>query len=223
MVRRMVRGTSYILEQMLGTRSKIAVLRVLYASKAGYSGSAVAKRAGMGLLAIQNALADLERLGLVGVERGAVEHRYRLNEQHYLVAHGLRGLFEGERAFTRSLVGELRSSLEGKVIAAGLFGSFARGEAKAGSDIDLLAVVATLKDREHVSRILSDVAAPLAVRYGLPVQAVILESRQLTSTAGNMRELLDGAESDWLHVTGAELRRLRKDVPAQSARRRKNA
>ena len=222
-MRRMARGTSHILEQMLGARSKIAALRILHGSKAGYSGSAIAKRAGMGLLAIQNALADLERLGMVSVERGAVEHRYRLNEQHYLVAHGLRGLFEGERCLTRALVGELRSSLEGKVVAAGLFGSFARGEVKAGSDIDLLAIVATLKDREHVSRILSDVAVPLAERYGLPVQAVILESRQLTSDIGNMRELLDGAESDWLHVTGTELRRLRQDVPAQSARRRKSA
>ncbi len=42
----------------------------------------------MGLLAVQKALADLERLGIVDVERGSVEHRYRLNFNHYLVQHG---------------------------------------------------------------------------------------------------------------------------------------
>jgi hypothetical protein len=47
---------SHLLEYVLGAKSKVAALRALFNSKVGMSGSAVAKRAGMGLLAIQNAV-----------------------------------------------------------------------------------------------------------------------------------------------------------------------
>src|SRR3989440_3670759 len=146
----------HLLEHVLGAKSKVATLRVLINSKIGFSGSSVAKRAGMGLLAIQNALADLEGLGLVRVERGSVEHRYRLNFKHYLVGQGLRALFEAERGIAKALAHDLRPLLKGQVLSAGLFGSFARGEAKPGSDIDLLVIVETLKERERVGALLSD-------------------------------------------------------------------
>src|ERR671917_563716 len=94
----------HLLEHVLGAKSKVAALRVLFNSKIGFSGSSVAKRSGMGLLAIQNALADLE----------------------------------------------------GLVLSAGLFGSFARGEAKPGSDIDLLVIVETPKEPGRVCALLSD-------------------------------------------------------------------
>ena len=46
----------HLLEYVLGAKSKVAALRVLFNSKIGFSGNSIAKRAGMGLLAIQNAL-----------------------------------------------------------------------------------------------------------------------------------------------------------------------
>src|SRR5262245_47214286 len=171
--------TSNLLEHVLGAKSKVAALRVLFNSKVGISGSAVAKRAGMGLLAVQNALAALERLGIVDVERGSVEHRYRLNFKHHLVRHGLQTIYEAERGMLKSLVRELGSLLEGRVATAGLFGSFARGSTTTGSDIDLLIIVETLKEREQISALLSDKLSKITERYGLPLQPVIFERRRL--------------------------------------------
>lgn len=219
----MANHTPHLLEHILGAKSKVAALRVLINSKIGFSGSSVAKRSGMGLLAIQNALADLERLGVVEVERGAVEHRYRLNFRHHLVAHGLQTLFEGERKLSKSLVDDLRALLEGKVTSAGLFGSFARGETKADSDIDLLVIVGTREEKELTSRTLSDAASMLSIKYGLPVQPVIMKRRQLGSDAGNVQELLDEAEQDWLPVVGEELSALRKSRVTKTTTRRKSA
>jgi predicted nucleotidyltransferase len=211
----------HVLEHALGAKSKVAALRALAGPKLGYSGSGVAKRSGMGLLAIQNALADLERLGLVEVERGAVEHRYRINPRHYLVTNGLLRLFEIERGMTRALASELGTLLEGKVLAAGLFGSFARGEVKAGSDIDLLVVVYALKERERISRLLSDASARLSSTYGLPIQPVILERRQLSGGKGNVKALLDEAGRDWVPVAGESLEQLRRSSTARTPERRR--
>jgi predicted nucleotidyltransferase len=211
----------HLLEQVLGAKSKVAALRVLINLKIGFSGSSVAKRAGMGLLAIQNALADLEGLGLVEVERGSVEHRYRLNFKHHLVSQGLRALFEAERGMVKALAHDLRPLLEGRVTSAGLFGSFARGEAKPGSDIDLLVIVETLKERERVSALLSDQLPNLTERYGLPLQPIIYERRRL-SHGGGVQELLETAKQDWVQIAGQDLKQIRQTLKAAklSARRR---
>jgi predicted nucleotidyltransferase len=211
----------HLLEHALGAKSKVAALRVLINSKIGVSGSSVAKRAGMGLLAIQNALADLEGLGLVEVERGSVEHRYRLNFKHHLIVHGLRALFEAERGMVKALARELRLLLEGRAISAGLFGSFAHGRAKPGSDIDLLVIVETLKERERVSALLSDELPKLAKQYGLPIQPVIYECRRLANSSGAY-ELLEMAERDWVAVAGDDLKRIRASLtsPKPGTRRR---
>jgi predicted nucleotidyltransferase len=219
----MTERVSHLLEHVLGAKSKVAALRALFNSKVGISGSAVAKRAGMGLLAVQNALADLERLGIVDVERGSVEHRYRLNFNHYLVRHGLQALYEAERKMVKALVGELRSILDGRVVAAGLFGSFARGEATTGSDIDLLVIVETLKDRERISALLSDKLSEITARYGLPLQPVIFERRRLTSAGGRILDLLEAAESDWEPVAGEDFSRYLKTLGAHKAVRRRSA
>ena len=200
------------LEQVLGAKSKVAVLRCLFHSKLGHSGGAIARQTGVALFAVQKTLASLEGIGLVDVERGPVENRYRLNTRHYLVAHGLRALFEGERQMPRALARELGGLLEGKVIAAGLFGSFARGAARSGSDIDLFVVVKTLKDREEISRILSDTQPDMTRRYGWPVQPIIFERRRLIRGLMKGQTLLDEAAGDWQHVAGLTPRELRKSL-----------
>jgi predicted nucleotidyltransferase len=219
----MISYEPHLLEHVLGAKSKVAALRVLINSKIGFSGSSVAKRSGMGLLAIQNALADLEGLGLVEVERGSVEHRYRLNFKHQLVVHGLRALFEAERVMVKTLARELRPLLEGRVVSAGLFGSFAQGRAKPGSDIDLLIIVETLKEKESLNKLLSDELSKLAEQYGLPIQPVIYERRRLTNSSG-MHELLETAERDWIAVAGKDLKRIRASLSAsKTSKRRRSA
>lgn len=219
----MAERLSHLLDHILGARSKVAALRILFNSKVGLSGSAVAKRARMGLLAIQNALADLERLGVVQVERGSVEHRYRMNFNHYLVKGGLRALFEAERGIVKTLASELRPLLEGNVVTAGLFGSFARGSAAASSDIDLLVIVETTKQRERVSALLSDKLPEFAERYGLPLQPVIFERRRITRDNGGMHDLIETAEQDWTAVAGADIKQVRRTLALSKTTHRRSA
>jgi predicted nucleotidyltransferase len=191
-----------LLEEVLGARSKVAVLRTLFNSKLGHSGGAIARQTGVGLYAVQKTLATLEGIGLVDVERGPVENRYRLNTQHYIVTNGLSLLFEGERRMPQALARELGALLKGKVVSAGLFGSFPRGAARAGSDIDLFVVVQTLEEKEQMSHILTDAQAELTRRYGWPVQAVIFELHRLARAHSKGQSLLEEAAANWQHVTG---------------------
>jgi predicted nucleotidyltransferase len=93
-------------------------------------------------------------------------------------------------------------------VSAGIFGSFAQGRAKPGSDIDLLVIVETLKERERMSALLSDELPKLTEQYGLPIQPVIYERRLLPNSSG-AHELLETVERDWVTVAGEDLRRIR--------------
>lgn len=218
----MPENSLHLLEQIFGAKSKVAALRVLFDSKVGISGSAVAKRAGMGLLAIQHSLSDLEHLGIVEVERGSVEHRYKVNFKHYLFSHGLRVLYEAERGMVQALADDLSSLLNGHVVSAGLFGSFTRGCSTAGSDIDLLVIVETRKQHEVVSALLSDEMPRFTQKYGLPLQPVIYERRRFRHDTGGVHDLLENAERDWVTVAGTDLKQFRKTLiePKRSTRRR---
>lgn len=199
-----------VLEEALGARSKVAVLRCLFDSRLGHSGSAIAKLTGTRLFAIQGALAALENLGLVTVERGRVENRYRLNRNHHLIAHGLGKLFESEREMRPRLIRDLRKLLKGKVVSAGLFGSFAKGSIRADSDIDVLVVVNNLKEYEGVTRLLADAQSELTGKYGFPVQPVVFERRRLLRRGGGGRDLLRRASANWLPITGLSLAELQE-------------
>jgi hypothetical protein len=108
-------------------------------------------------------------------------------------------------------------------MAAGLFGSFARGDAGTESDIDLLVVVETAKQRERVSALLSDKLPEFAERYGLPLQPVIFERRRITNARGGMQDLIENAEQDWTPVAGEDFKQIRKMLASPKTTRRRSA
>jgi predicted nucleotidyltransferase len=123
----------------------------------------------------------------------------------------------------KKIARELRPLLDGVVVTAGLFGSFARGDAGTKSDIDLLVIVETAKQRERVSALLSDKLPEFAERYGLPLQPVIFERRRLTRANGGMHDLIENAEQDWTPVAGKDFKQIRKMLTQPKSTRRRSA
>jgi predicted nucleotidyltransferase len=115
------------------------VLQVLAATTAGCSAAEVHRRLGHGSdEGVRKVLARLVAQGVVLVETPARYPVYRLNRDHVAAPHLV--------ALTRvrdEIVGRIRAevaSWELEPSHAGLFGSFARGEADSDSDIDVLLV-----------------------------------------------------------------------------------
>lgn len=116
-------------------------------------------RAGGGSGGVQRELARLTASGLVTVERIGRQTHYRANS-HSPVFEELTSLIRK----TIGLVDPLRAVLEplrDRILLACVYGSVARGEAKAGSDIDLLVVSDELAPAD-LYRVLEPVEAQLA-------------------------------------------------------------
>jgi predicted nucleotidyltransferase len=81
-----------------------------------------------------------------------------------------------------------------------LFGSRARGQARADSDYDVAVIVRELPDRRHVSRLLSDLAYD-HILGGFYIRPIPVASGDLRATGGRPTELVEDIIRD-----GAEVR-----------------
>lgn len=123
------------------------VLTVLAAADVSLTGRAVARAAGLSIRGAQLGLGRLVRQGVVVREVAGNAHLYRLNQEH-LAAGWISGLV----SLRLQLIERLRATIAEwriKPGAAVLFGSIARGEGGADSDLDILLVRATNVDAEH--------------------------------------------------------------------------
>lgn len=98
----------------------------------------VADRHSLG--AVQQALRDLERLGLITTESVGRAGVHRINEGHAAIAP-LRALASPIEMLTRVVEETVRG-----VDAVIVFGSVARGDARANSDVDLVVIAAAAWD-----------------------------------------------------------------------------
>lgn len=112
-----------------------ALLRALFEAKSAESGRSLARIAGVSSAQTNSLLRRLVSLGLVTESSKPPSLLFELNRANWLVER-LRPIFELEAERNSWLAGRLRS-LSISPIAAVVFGSVARGEDDANSDLDL--------------------------------------------------------------------------------------
>lgn len=200
--------TSFLapLDTVLGTRSRIRLLRVLHARQAPVSGREAARLAGLSHHGIQ-ALDELTGTGIVTRREASGQNLYTFNEEHAL-ASAVADLFEAERRQAKELMARLAEILEatGGVATAAVFGSAARGDTGPESDFDVLVLVEGEGRVSVVHDALSDAAPALRRRFGTRVSPVVLSveraRRQYRDGAGFLSDALNDARA----VAGAPLR-----------------
>ena len=154
-----------ILEHILSSRARAEIFRLLFGLEhRELHGRELARRSGLAIGTIQHELKNLEHLDLIIARRDGNRLYYRANaihplhrEIHHLVLK------------TTGLVEVLQEALSGSdVDLAFVFGSIARDEEQAESDVDLM-VVGRLGLRDLSSRL-----APVSERIGREINPYIL-------------------------------------------------
>ena len=157
------------LDATFATQGHVRVLRALDALPEGLAVSVrdIARRSGMGHPRASQVLADLNAQGLTIRAHAGRADLYKMNRDHVLSSF-LRRLFEDERASERELINALSQGLRPAahvIDEAMLFGSAARGEAGAGSDVDL-AVVTRRPNDAVLEKTLAVLATEVKKRFG---------------------------------------------------------
>ncbi len=185
------------LDDILGNKLKLRILRLFCTSGGEYTGREIAKLAGYSQTYTIKALGDLEANGLLYRRDVARAHLYSLNEEHMLV-NEFKKLFDLERnALARVAKGfkeELGDSLEGIII----FGSVARGEERPDSDIDMILILKN-GSKPSVESKISAVSNTAAVASGSPVSPFLATETEL----GKLQAKKD-KRGMWAEVFGEE-------------------
>jgi predicted nucleotidyltransferase len=141
-----------MLTSITGSKTRSEIFRVLFdGQKKEYYLRALGKICGCSLTALQNELKNLVVIDLVKARKDGNRIYYSANENHPLYLD-LISIVEK----TVGVIGQLQTRLkDNRIEYALIFGSFARGEEKGESDIDIL-VVGNISMRE-LTKLLSGI------------------------------------------------------------------
>ena len=187
----------------------MAILRVLQDNREGMSGRAVARQAGINHQAVALALHRLEGLGLIQRLGTGRTQLVRLNFEHHLIKELILPLLRKERNLLANIRRELAGTFKDKALAVTVFGSVARGQDVAGSDLDLL----ILTERSDKNRMVAKAArysAEFRQRYGLRLSPIIMTPAEAARKARNANALLKNILAEGIDLLP---RRLREALP----------
>lgn len=197
------------LNDILGTQSKVRVLRELATREDAVTGREAGRLADLSPRSAQQALSALHGMGIVRRQEGGRSYLYRLNRQHYLVQHALEKLFRAERRSVEELFEQLRGILSTAAQATGteivsgiIFGSTARGEDRPESDMDLL-VIHGEGSSESLREELAESLETVESLFGRPVSPVIMSSDRFRDMMAAGADLVADIRDDGRRVYGA--------------------
>lgn len=199
------------LDHLLSNGTKVRLLRELACSDDAASGRDLARRAGIRSRAgLNNALSDLSELGLVREQTLSGVHLYRMNRGHDL-APPLIALFRAESERFLALRDALREAFESSardeaVVSAVLFGSQARGDARAESDLDLLVVVHGADSVEPARSLLLERFDDLRERFGVRLAPLVMEKAEVRRRFDDGDPLIENVLRDGRTLLGRPLR-----------------
>lgn len=168
------------LDDLIGGKTSVRVLRTLslFPGKE-FTGRELAQMSGG---APSKVIGELERfrgLGIVTRKSHGRTHAWKLNPDHALIRL-LKPAFEEEHTLPAKLLADLRHGVaDARISRAILFGSFARGDERGESDVDLLVLARRASDLDAVRSVLDELSVKLSQRYGIRLAPVLHAEHEL--------------------------------------------
>lgn len=200
------------LTKVLGSRPKVRLLRHLLRLRSEETGRELARALDLDHKTCHAALGDLAAQGVVRRRRAGRAFLYRIEEESFLVKNILRAAFRTEETLRERYLGEFLRQLEAPPLSAILFGSVARGEERAGSDVDLLLVVRGNAAAVDVEAAVDRIAVSLSLRFGNVPQVVVMPLSEFRRRAGAGDPFLSEVLRTGRVVKGRSLSELMKHV-----------
>ena len=193
---------TYTSEAILGNRSRVLVLRVLRGVGVPLNASQVAARTGLTHPAASTALRQLAMMGMVNSSPAGRATVHWLAWENLYVQEVIEPIFAAEEHIPQMLVDDLRDTFEELAISIVMFGSYARGDQRSESDVDVILVVDSHDAKAALESMLDEYSAQFRRRFGTslsPLVYLMSEAEHLRTTAP---ELWQSVIDEGLVVTG---------------------
>lgn len=173
------------LNDILGRRSKVVLLRHLVLYRRESTGRDLARETGLDHKTCHEALRDLRRHRVVDLRTIGTATAYSLRADHPIVREVLKPAFEWERNLIDRFARDVRKLLGRDALSIILFGSVAKGTEEPESDVDLLIITRDRAAARALDRKVGPPMVQLANVYGRVPQFIIRDARSFR--AGYLR------------------------------------
>ena len=177
------------IEDLLGSRIKTGILRLLYNTRGMFSGREISRQVGFSPTHTISTLRELETEGLVLRQRSGNSDLYQLNDRNAAVDGLLAPVFGWESSLLDELAGIFVERLSDKLVSIRLFGSVARGEDDTESDVDLLLTVVDGLDPDELEEDVTEISVEAGRRFGRPVSAITVTESEFARKVKSKRGL----------------------------------
>jgi len=186
---------TYTSEAILGNRSRVLVLRVLRGVGVPLNASQVATRTGLTHPAASTALRQLAAMGMVNSSPAGRATVHWLARENLYVQEVIEPIFAAEEHIPEMLVDDLRDTFEEFTLSVVIFGSYARGNQEAESDVDVILVVSSHDEETALQSMLDEYSAEFRRRFGASLSPLVYlmgEAAHLRTTAPELWQSILG-------------------------------
>lgn len=190
------------MEAILGSRSRVRVLRVLNGVSVPLNATQIAERTRLTKMAVGNVLHELAAMGLVQSSPVGRSTVHTLVRDNAYVERIVSPAFEAEQGMSELLEDDLRSIFGGTACSIVLFGSYARGEQAETSDVDVVLVAAEGLKGE-VERLTDEQGPRFRRRFGATLSPLVYSQREARGLPQRAPALFESIVHDAIVVDGA--------------------
>lgn len=191
------------LEQLLGNKASISILRALYRYKGKvFTIRGLADSANVSVNETALTVERLEKFGIVRIQPVGRAHQVTLNDESYILNKIMEPIFIAESKTLDELILVLKKHLTTKkILAAAIFGSVAKGEEKEDSDMDLLVIS---DDFAHATFAISHASEEAIPKFYSKMSPLILSKKEFISKRNGV--LIHSIIENHIMITGVKLR-----------------
>lgn len=191
------------LEQLLGNKASISILRALYRYKGKvFTIRGLADSSDVSVNETALTVEKLSKFGIVKIQPVGRAHQVTLNEKSYILNKIMEPIFIAESKTLDELIPVLKKHLSTKkILAAAIFGSVAKGEEKEDSDMDLLVIS---DDFFHATLAISHAAGEAIPKFYSKMSPLIFSKKEFLSKRNG--DLIRSILENHIMVTGVKLK-----------------
>jgi predicted nucleotidyltransferase len=168
-------------DDILGSKLKVRILRLLFLTRGLYTGREMAKLAGYSPTHTIAALKELEIIGVVNRRHAGNADLYSLNDRSALASGVLSPIFTWEQSLFDQLAHLYSEALGNDLLAIEIFGSVARGEEGEQSDVDLLIVIRDGADKGKAEERVAQASVEAASIFGNQFSPITVTKKELVN------------------------------------------
>lgn len=200
-----------VLDRILDHKIKARLCRTLCKNDIEWTGRRLAKELGVSPTTAGKFLKELVKDGIVVTRNAGMAYLYSINNDNYTVKMILKPFFDQEeKAFNKAL-SVIRNSLlrtGAGIVSLAIFGSIARKDDTAKSDIDILIVLRSMKDRKALDKKMDIMVKEIADKFQSIVAPYIITAAAFKKRHNTKDPLMREILKSYILIFGKPLERL---------------